>query len=339
MTIDLEHIRSHNPIEDVIAEQFALKKSGSRFIGVEHDSLVVTPRAGFYFWNSRGEHGDVFDFVGRYHLSYGNRWNKRDATQFMEAVAYLARRGGISIERGTDLRQTAGWAERQLVQRLHDTLLNTPPALSYAMQVRGWDLQTIRLAKLGFMPSDKRRLLHDLTLSDTWRSVIHKFPSGMLVYVHLEKGRLTYLSGRSIEGKKHYNPPRDLIGEKQAYRNPVYHEEVEQVVLVEGQADAITFGAWGIPAIAIAGMSVQDGLLDSLRRHRRVFIALDNTDEAHAKALEIARQLPDRAYIPQLPEGVKDANEWLAKHGASAEDAQSLLNTAPSWLRLEVERV
>ncbi len=339
MMIDLEHIRSRNPIEDVIAEKFALKKSGSRFISVEHDSLVVTPANGMYFWNSRDEHGDVFDFVGRYYLPYGSSWNNHDPAQFMEAVEYLVRRAGITIERGMDFRQTAGWAERQLIQRLHDTLLNTPPALSYAMKVRGWDMQTIRLAKLGFMPSDKRPLLDGLNLSDAWHNVVHKFPSGMLVYVHLEKGRLTYLSGRSIEGKKHFNPPHDLIGEKQPYRNPLYHGEVQQVVLVEGQADAITFGAWNIPAIAIAGMTVQDGLLDSLRRHRRVFIALDNTDEARAKAFEIARQLPDRSYIPQLPEGAKDANAWLAKHSASAEDAQSLLNTAPSWINLEVERV
>src|SRR5690606_7538783 len=152
MTFDLEQLRSRNPIEDVVAEKFALKKSGSRFIGVEHDSLVMTPANGMYFWNSRSEHGDVFDFVGRYHLPYSNSWNNRDATQFMEAVEYLARRGGISIERGMDFRQTAGWAERQLVQRLHDALLNTPLALSYTTKVRGWDMQTIRLAKLGFMP-------------------------------------------------------------------------------------------------------------------------------------------------------------------------------------------
>jgi hypothetical protein len=135
----------------------------------------------------------------------------------MEVVEWLARRAGMTLERGTDFRQTAGWAERQLVQRLQDALLNTPPALSYATQMRGWTMQTIRLARLGFMPSDKRPLLDKLTLSDTWRGILHKFPAGMLVYVHLEKGRLNYLSGRSIEGKKHYNPPRDIIGERQPY--------------------------------------------------------------------------------------------------------------------------
>ncbi len=127
MSIELEHIRSRNPIEDVVGEKFNLRRLGKRFIGVEHDSMVVVPTSGMYFWNSRGEFGDVFDFVGRYHLNYGSEWNNRDPHHFMEAIEHLARRAGITIERGTDFRQTAAWSERQLVQRLHDALLNTQP--------------------------------------------------------------------------------------------------------------------------------------------------------------------------------------------------------------------
>src|SRR5436190_1103657 len=117
MTLDLEQIRSRNPIEEVVAEKFALKKSGSRFIGVEHDSFVVVPDNGFYFWNSRGEHGDVFDFVGRHILSLG-AWNNRDATHFMEVVRYLAQRVGITLEETTQFKKLPAWAERQLIQRL-----------------------------------------------------------------------------------------------------------------------------------------------------------------------------------------------------------------------------
>jgi hypothetical protein len=338
MSIDLDHIRSRNPIEDVVAEKFNLKKSGSRFVGVEHDSLVIVPQSGMYFWNSRGEHGDMFDFAGRYLLSYGSGWNNRDAGQFMEVVEYLAQRAGISIERGTDFRQTAAWAERQLAQRLHDTLLNTPPALSYATKGRGWNIQTVRLANLGFMPQDKRPLLDGLNLPDTWRNVIHKFPAGMLVYIHLHKGRLTYLSGRSIEGKKHYNPPRDIAGEKQPYFNHCYSEDSSQVVVVEGQADAITFGEWGVPAVAITGMTVSDDLLMRLKRHERVFIALDNTDDANTQSRAIAQALGGRAYLPQFPASVKDANIWLARDKATSDDAADLLNNAQNWLLVEVNR-
>lgn len=337
MTFDLEQLRSRNPIEEVVAEKFALKKSGSRFIGVEHDSLVVTPSNGMYFWNSRGEYGDVFDFAGRHLLSLGS-WNNRDATQFMEVVRYLAQRAGITLEENTNFKKSAAWAERQFVQRLHETLLNTPAALTYVTEKRGWQSPTIKAARLGFMPQDKRPLLADLNLSDSWQAVIQKFPPNMIVYIHTERGRLTYLSGRSIEGKKHYNPPRDIIGERQPYYNHLYSPQAEQVVIVEGQADAITFGEWGIAAVAIGGMQAADELLKRLKAHPRLFVVLDNTDDARAKSRSLALTLKGETYLPALPNEVKDVNEWLQK-GAAAEDALALLNRAENWLAVEVQQV
>jgi len=337
MTFDLEQIRSRNPIEEVVAEKFALKKSGSRFIGVEHDSFVVVPNTGMYFWNSRGEYGDVFDFVGRHLLSLG-AWNYRDTTQFMEVVRYLAQRAGITLEENINFKQSSAWAERQLVQRLHETLLNTPAALAYVTEKRGWQSSTIKVARLGYMPQDKRPLLADLNLSDNWRTVIQKFPFNMVVYIHMEQGRLTYLSGRSIEGKKHYNPPRHIIGERQPYYNNLYSPQAEQVVIVEGQADAITFGEWNIPAVAIGGMQAADEWLNRLKAHSRLFVALDNTEDARAKSRSLALTLKGETYLPLLPADVKDVNEWLQK-GAEAEDALALLNKAESWLAVEVQQI
>ena len=338
MSIDLEQIRSANPIEQIVSEKFNLKRMGTRFVGVEHDSLVVTPATGQYFWNSHGEYGDAFDFVGRHLLGYDARWNNRDAVIFMEAVRHLADRAGISIETQNDFHKSYGWAERQLVARLYETLLATPAALEYATKTRGWQLGTVKAARLGFMPQDKRGLLADLNLPDKWRTVIGKFPAGMLVYIHLERGRLAYLSGRSIEGKKHYNPPREILGERRPYYNHLYSTDAERVVLVEGQADAITFGEWGIPALAVAGMHVNDELLTALRAHRRVFVALDNTPEAMEKNREIAKALGATALISRLPDGVKDANDWLL-HGGTAETVHDVLNKARTWLQSEIERV
>lgn len=142
MSIDLEHLRSRNPIEEVVNEKVSLKKQGNRFVGVEHDSLVVTPKTGFYFWNSRDEHGDVFDFVGRYDLGYGSGWNHRDVSQFMEAVKFLAQRAGITIVDNKEFRRSHVWAERQLVARLHEALLKHKPVLEYATKTRGWQLST-----------------------------------------------------------------------------------------------------------------------------------------------------------------------------------------------------
>jgi hypothetical protein len=264
-------------------------------------------------------------------------WNARDPQQFWRAVEHLAERAGVPIESGRDLKQSALWNERQLVARLHEALLANPAALAYATKTRGWSAQTVRAARLGFMPSEKGSLLAGLELSDSWRTVIQRFPVGMLVYPHLESGKLMYLSGRSIEGKKHYNPPREICGERQPYYNQVYSSQAEQVVIVEGQADAVTFGEWGIAAVAIAGMTTSDDLLISLRKHRRVFVALDNTSDAQVKAREIARALKGETYLPQLPEGVKDANEWLTSGGAQTEHALTMLNHAAHWLTAEAQ--
>ena len=57
-----------------------------------------------------------------------------------------------------------------------------------------------------------------------------------------------------------------------------------------------------------------------------VFIALDNTDDANTQSQSIARELGGKAYLPQFPNGVKDANEWLAQHQATTDDATDLLN-------------
>src|SRR5687767_256905 len=92
----------------------------------------------------------------------------------------------------------------------------------------------------------------------------------------------------------------------------------------------------GIPAVAIGGMAASDDLLKSLRQHKRLFVALDNTTEANPKSREMAIRLGGETYLPQLPHAVKDANDWLAKYGAKATDATEMLNQAPLWLEVEV---
>lgn len=55
MYININYIGSSNPI----GENFPLKKSDARFIGVQHNSKVVAPLSGTHFWNSPIEYGDV----------------------------------------------------------------------------------------------------------------------------------------------------------------------------------------------------------------------------------------------------------------------------------------
>jgi DNA primase len=332
--IDLNDLRWQVRIETIIEEQHPLRKAGRTLKGVEHDSLVVFPDTQSYYWYSRNEGGDLFDWVGREVLNLGASWNAHSPNQFWDVVKWVANRAGVDIERNTTSKSPA-YNFRQLIQRLHQALLDTPTALAYT-ESRGWTLATIKAAQLGFMPQDKSALLTGLTLPEVWKTAIGKFPAGMLVYPHLERGKLTYLSGRSIIEKRHYNPPRELLGERQLFFNSHYSPDAEQVVIVEGQADALSFAQWGIPAIALAGISANDQTQKLLQAHLRVFVALDNTPDATLKGRELAKTLGGSACIVQLPDGIKDANDWL-KSGATAEQAQSALNRAPHWLLVEAD--
>src|SRR5690606_22355038 len=72
------------------------------------------------------------------------------------------------------------------------------------------------------------------------------------------------------------------------------------------------------------------------KAHPRLFVALDNTEDARAKSRNLALTLKGETYLPTLPGDVKDVNEWLQK-GAAADDALTLLNKAESWLAVEVQ--
>ena len=73
---------------------------------------------------------------------------------------------------------------------------------------------------------------------------------------------------------------------------------------VETPAGATTFAEWGIPAIALAGLSANEETQKLLKNHRRVFIALDNTPEAQTKGCEIAKLLKGSTCLIQLPDGI-----------------------------------
>ena len=98
-------------------------------------------------------------------------------------------------------------------------------------------------------------------------------------------------------------------------------------MVIEGQADAVTFDQWQIPAVALCGLTLSDALLTQLTQHERVFILLDNVAETEAQSERIARALGSKAYLPQLPDDVKDANAWLVS-GATQVDAEQMLNRA-----------
>jgi hypothetical protein len=198
---------------------------------------------------------------------------------------------------------------------------------------------------------------------------IPAMPPNMLIYVHLVRGRVIYLSGRKLEVKedqaKSWNPPSELVGDRSVYFNQVWWGEKESkfLVIVEGQADAKTLGQWNIPAVALCGSSIsyehsdksEDGgkppssdnlLLSELRRKTgktgRIVVGLDREEEQkkalaiHEKTKKLIQDLSGSGFtvvqLARVEWPLHDANAWL-QDGGTAAAANLLVSRAETVLQ------
>jgi len=286
------------------------RKCTTKHIG----GLVVNVNLQMYYWNTQAEHGDVIAWVMRRkgmdfkeaveHLARqaglpephwrGEAQGLRMAARAREEAMDVAQRVFMRwFERSPEAQAYAkgrGWSEGSEEEpgTLQAAMLGYSgegseeerAEMRRELQAAGVDLSSpVAVAILGLRGDVAGwARAHDLQVSDDWIAggyipglVGHK----RLVYPHVRAGRVRYLSARSIEGKFHYNLPEVLIGKRQLYFNHVYSAAAEDVVVVEGQADAISLGQMGIAAVALAGVTPGEELTDLLKGHRALYVGLD----------------------------------------------------------------
>jgi len=122
----------------------------------------------------------------------------------------------------------------------------------------------------------------------------------------------------------------------------------EDLVIVEGEMDVLSFAAAGLRAVSVpngAPMKVSDGAIDpeedrkfrflwAAKEHidkaKRIIIANEADDSGEALAEEIARRVgKDKCWRIQWPDGSKDANDTLLQRGPGA--IQMSLDAAKPW--------
>lgn len=339
MNIDV--IKDANAIEDVIGETYPLRGDRRRYMrGVEHDSLVVDVQKQYYVWNSMGHGGDVLTWL-----------EKVKGLDFRGACEFLCRRAGLPLQwSGQDM------AVLQAARARHDVLTvvadylsgrlwATASATEWAFK-RGWSKETLEQARVGFWDGNRRGLVDHLRMHefdvelDVVKAVL-KMPSGLFVYAHFVGNRCHYLSGRGIGEKFHYNLEVELAGAKQPYFNHVWHGKAGHVVVVEGQADALSLAQWGIAAVGMAGLYDTPGLIDKLKGYDQVYVALDGDAAGKKVVTQIAEGLGPLTRVVLWPDhllrdgesmvtGIKDANDFL-KAGGSRSDVRELLGASPIY--------
>jgi hypothetical protein len=360
MTANIEAIKEANRIEEVVTETHPLKQERGHYArAVEHNSLVVDTRKQYYFWNSQGHAGDVINWLE----------NTRRMT-FQEAIEYLARRGGVPLQwDGKEAETYKATRAKQdalttIANYLSGMLRGSATAMEWAMG-RGWSAETLEQAGCGYWDGNTRALIDHLKMHEIdvtrpevvamigFKGDIHKWaakwgldvpvswlkegqikgmPPGMFVYAHFVGSHCCYLSGRSIEGKRHHNLDGGLVGGKQPYWNFEVHPKCGYVVFVEGQADALTLAQWGIPAVALAGLSLGDvpALTERLKGIEGRFLALDGDEAGQGDIQKWGDVLGPLTGIVSWPKG-KDANEFLQAGGTKAE-CQAALDAAAAYI-------
>ncbi|MFW5942898.1 MAG: toprim domain-containing protein, partial [Chloroflexota bacterium] len=347
MTVDIVELKRLNRIEDVVDEfeEFRLDRRGrgNQWRAADHDSFVVTVDKQLYFWNSKGRGGDVISFL-----------EQEQGMTFRGALEWMARRAGITLHMDeTEARRLAAKRQRAdvlttVMEFLQGKLAASAAAMAYA-EGRGWTRETVTAARCGFWDGDKRGLakhlqMHEIDVGQDAVQAVMGMPAGLFVYGHWRGNTCEYVSGRSIEGKRHFNPRSKLMGERQPYWNHKVAYMDTHVVVVEGQADALTLAQWDIPAVALAGVSANEELIGKLRKFMKVYVALDADQAGRGNAADLAAKLgpltrivswPERGELEQELEGeeerpIKDANDWL-QAGGTAEACRELLGTADNY--------
>lgn len=332
----IEQIKERLSIVDLVAESFEVTGRGRTRSTKEHDSLILWPETNTWHWYSRGIGGDVIDW-----------WQHIHRTDFAEALRTLADKAGVVLRPLTPDEQQ-DHDHRKAHQRVleiaaahyHRTLTDHPAAADayiYAAS-RGWTDETIRRERIGYvLPTsgdntalstegwiDLATQLRQADLLDhpTAKAVL-SIPGGMLVYVHQRGGRVEYLSGRSVEGKRHYNLPGDKV---------IYHNSPATIdtddepstvhVLVEGQADAIALGQYGIEATALCALDPTNGVLPGGITH----VALDNDKPGRKAALDLALKISPTIGVVTWPTNARNLHD---EHGfVQIKDAGDLVQTA-----------
>ena len=146
-----EEIKKRVDLVEIVKEDFPLSGKGHQYRGDREDisSLVVvrSRKSGewYYYWNSRGEGGDVFN------------WLKNQRGMDMKsALEFAAKKAGVTVPEWTH-RDTRSWMRAKATEDLLSVatrvfqrwMKSNGAAMDYA-RGRGWTDATIESARIGF---------------------------------------------------------------------------------------------------------------------------------------------------------------------------------------------
>ncbi|MBW3610725.1 MAG: DNA primase [Actinobacteria bacterium] len=362
---DIERVRAATDLVAVVGEHVALRRSGSRWVGLcpfhteRTPSFSVNAELGFYYCFGCQRKGDAITFV-------------RETRQldFVGAMESLAARAGMEL-RWDNQRESGDRRRRsRLVETMaravgwyHERLLASPDAAEARgyLRSRGFDGEVVRRFQLGWAPEGWDTLCRALSLPadvarDTGLGFVNarnrlqdSFRARVLFPIFDARGEPVAMGGRVLpgaDGPKYknssasalYDKGEVLYGLNWAKGAVVEHGEV---VVCEGYTDVIGFVSAGVAqTVATCGTALTERHVATLRRFApRIVLAFDADGAGQAAAERIygwERRHEVDVFVAALPRGVKDPAD-LAR--SDPEALRTAVSAAMPLLSFRLERL
>lgn len=302
MIYNIDEIKQRADIIDIISGYVKLKKTGPNYTGLcpfhseKTPSFTVSPSKQIYKCFGCGKSGDVIQFL----IEHGNM-------NYIEAVKSVAKKYGIEID-----------DKRKEYDRPAERLEILQPDTIKYFESRGISNNTLLRFKITetteWMPK---------TNADTRAICFNYFKDDHLVNIKFRAKNKDFKMSKNAE----------LI-----FYNLDNIADEKTVIIVEGEIDCLSMYEAGIYNVVSvpngAGIGTQQlKYLDNCWQYfegKDIILFTDNDDPGRALKDELARRLgKDRCKFVVFPEGCKDANDILLKHGKPM--LQSMIEQARTW--------
>lgn len=261
-----------------------------------------------------------------------------------EAQAYVESRG-LWVHRPEGEEGTPSTAAQAMLGYTGDDSKESKRRMREALLLNGIDLDSPgAVALIGYRGDVKRWALANSLEIGNERWIENGYIPGLLdkprlVYVHREHGRVVYLSTRGIGAEKdHYNISADLVGARRLYYNHEWNASKKACVLVEGQADALSWGQWGVPAIGLNGVTPDKDIAEVVKGYETVYVALDMDVTGVIAGWRLAllmgaaaRVLPMRSPTEVYFEAADNATRAQAELTERANEIMTAISGAMRW--------
>ncbi len=360
---ELNAIRQRADIVDIISDYLSLQQRGKNFLAVcpFHDdhspSLVVSRERQMFNCFTCRTGGNVFSFIMKY-----------ENVGFVEAVKIIADKVGYQLNIGdyTDYnpKSQEDYEIMEFAKKYYLNNLFTEQGIKARkyLSSRGIDDKIIKEFNIGLALNEKSNLykllsnkkydLDKLTnlglVNKVGLEVYDSFTNRIMIPIEDLKGQVVGFTGRIFNNEtntaKYMNTKEtDIFKKSHILFN--YHNarksirEKKQVIVVEGNMDAITLSAMGIKnVVALMGVVLSSEQINTLRKlNVEVILMLDNDQaglDATVKNGELLQKAGVDIKVVRLTDA-KDPDEYVRAHGIQA--LQDNIKHALKYIEFKLE--